>query len=413
MTSPQASTMLREWTPEAGGGGGAGAARVRVLHLNAGNMYGGVESLLTTLASSRELCPGMEPHFAFCYEGRSSQEIQAAGAPLHLLGPARISRPWTVWRARRRLKELLRKERFDLVVCHMEWTMAIFGGVARAAGQKVSMWMHGFQAGGHWLERLARRSAPDLVIANSRFTASEVAVRYPHTPMSVIYCAVAPPADSENLRQGRTLAREELGVDESTIVILQAGRLEPWKGHSTTLDALSQLKTGRKWICWIAGGPQTAEQEEYLAQLRETANRLDIASRVRFLGQRGDVPRLMAAADVFCQPNEGPEPFGLVFIEALWAGLPVVSSRLGGAVEIVDESCGVLVKAGDAAGLAQSLDALIESASLRARLAQAGPERARALCDPASQMEKLRELIVSETRAAAENTVTADSGATA
>ena len=392
MTSPQAGSMLRERLPE----NAAGRAPVRVLHLNAGNMYGGVETFLTTLASSRELCPGMESHFAFCYQGRSSQEIQAAGAPLHLLGSARISRPWTVWRARRRLKELLRKESFDLVVCHMEWTLAIFGGVVRAAGHKVTLWMHGFQAGGHWLERLAHRNNPDLAIANSRFTASEVRLRYPNTPVSVIYCAVAPPADLENLRQGRTSTRQELGVDESTIVILQAGRLEPWKGHATTLHALSQLKTGRKWICWIAGGAQTPEQEKYFADLEETANRLGVVGRVRFLGQRGDVARLMAAADIFCQPNEGPEPFGLVFIEALWAGLPIISSALGGALEIVDESCGVLVEPADPASLAHSLDSLIDSAALRARLGQAGPGRARVLCDPASQMEKLRELIVAE-----------------
>ena len=87
-----------------------------------------------------------------------------------------------------------------------------------------------------------------------------------------------------------------------------------------------------------------------------------------------------------------------MFIEALWAGLPVVTSALGGALEIVDESCGVLVNARDAGGLSASLDALIESPVLRARLGQAGIERARRLCDPASQMGKLQELIRAEMR---------------
>ena len=58
---------------------------LRVLHVNAGNLYGGVETLLTTLANSRDLCPDMEPHFAFCYEGRSRREIDASGDALHLL----------------------------------------------------------------------------------------------------------------------------------------------------------------------------------------------------------------------------------------------------------------------------------------------------------------------------------------
>ena len=75
------------------------------------------------------------------------------------------------------------------------------------------------------------------------------------------------------------------------------------------------------------------------AELKAIADRGGVADRVRFLGQRSDVPRLMAAADVFCQPNAGPEPFGVVFVEALYAGLPVVTSAFGGAVEVVERPC--------------------------------------------------------------------------
>ena len=95
------------------------------------------------------------------------------------------------------------------------------------------------------------------------------------------------------------------------------------------------------WVCWTAGGAQRPAEAAYLAELRQTAARLGIAERVRFLGQRTDVPHLLAAADVHCQPNTGPEPFGLAFVEALAAGRPVVTTALGGALEIVDETCGV------------------------------------------------------------------------
>ena len=59
----------------------------------------------------------------------------------------------------------------------------------------------------------------------------------------------------------------------------------------------------------------------------------------------------MHAADIHCQPNTAPEPFGLVFVEALYAGLPVVTTALGGALEILTDACGVLVPAGDAPAL--------------------------------------------------------------
>jgi glycosyltransferase involved in cell wall biosynthesis len=371
------------------------AGRIRVLHLNAGNLYGGVETLLTTLAKLRHLCPDMEPHFATCYEGRSSRELAAAGVPVYFLGRARISRPWTVWRARRHLSELLKKERFDLVVCHMAWSLVLFLAPARASGLKVALWEHGFQNRKNWLERIARRMQPDAAIANSHFTAAIVRNHFPNTPLRVIYCPVAlmeaPEAD-----RWRAGIRQEQAVDDDTTVILQVSRMEGWKGHVLHLHALARLRAAGKWVCWIAGGPQRPHEEQYLLQLQQTANQLGIADRVRFLGQRSDVPKLMAAADIFCQPNREPEPFGIVFIEALWAGRPVVTTAMGGAMEIIDESCGFLTKPEDPDSLAQALRRLIESPELRSKLGRAGPARSWLLCDPASRMKELTELSQAE-----------------
>jgi glycosyltransferase involved in cell wall biosynthesis len=291
------------------------------------------------------------------------------------------------------LRQVLQKERFDLVICHMSWSLALFGGVARALRQRVALWAHGFQSGEHWLERIARRTTPDLVIANSRFTAANLRDHYPKIPIQVIYCPMAL-AEGDCCRQA---VRQEQGVDDDTAVILQVSRLEPLKGQLVHLRALAQLKMATKWVCWIAGGPQTSQEEKYFRELQETARQLGIAERVRFLGERADVPKLLAAADIYCQPNQAPEGFGLVFVEALWAGRPVISSAIGGALEIVDDSCGLLVAPGDTDGLAGSLRLLIESPEARQRLGEAGVARARGLCDPTTQMEKLRE--VSEERA--------------
>lgn len=370
------------------------AGRLRVLHLNAGNLYGGVETLLTTLAEQRNLCPGMEPHFAVCYEGRCSQELRVAGVPVDLLGNVRISRPWTVWRARRRLRQLLEKKHFDLVLCHMAWPLVVFGGTARAAGIKVALWEHGFESSTSWLERAARRLRPDLTIANSDFTAGIAHHHFPDAPVRVMFyplaLAEAPAAEKE---QWRAALRDQQGVDADTTVILQVSRMEPWKGHVLHLQALSRLKTAEKWVCWITGGPQKAKEEQYFGELRQLASQLGIADRVRFLGQRSDVPKLLAAADVFCQPNQGPEPFGIVFIEALWAGRPVVSTAMGGAQEIVDQTCGLLAQPADPDSLAQALRRLIESRELRQRLGTAGPSRARQLCDPAERMKDLKAML--------------------
>jgi glycosyltransferase involved in cell wall biosynthesis len=127
----------------------------------------------------------------------------------------------------------------------------------------------------------------------------------------------------------------------------------------------------------------------YFNQLHQDVARLQIADRVRFTGQRRDVAQLLEAADIYCQPNIEPESFGITFIEALHAELPVVTTAIGGALEIVDGSCGILVEPDDPAALAAALGRLIEDRELRARLGAAGPARAAALCEPRAQMQAL------------------------
>jgi len=372
--------------------GGADAKPIRVLHVNSGNQYGGVETLLVTLAGLRHLCAAMEPSFALCHEGRLSQELAATGVSVTVLGEVRISRPWTVWRGRRRLRDLLHREPCDLVICHLPWSLVVFGKAVRTAGKKLLFWAHGFHTGRTWLERFARLTVPDVAIVNSRFTACGLSNLFRNVPARLLYLPVAL-VDAPESDQWRATVRAEHGVDERTVVIIQVGRMEEGKGHLFHLRALSMLSTAEPWVCWIAGGAQKPEEQRYLHQLQKTAMQLGIADRVRFLGQRSDVPRLLAGADIFCQPNQNPEGFGITFIEALWAGRPVVTTAIGGAVEIVDSSCGLLVEPCNPAQLAASLQRLIDFRELRASLGPAGRIRALQLCSPAKQMNCLNQLV--------------------
>jgi glycosyltransferase involved in cell wall biosynthesis len=360
--------------------------------VNGGNLYGGVESILVTLAKLRALCPELEPSFALCFEGQLSRELEGTGVPVYLLGNVRISRPWTVWRARRRLREVLNRERFDVVICHMPWSMAIFGPEANSSVGRLAFWAHAFHGRNGWLERLAQRATPDIAIATSRFAESGLANIFPGVVSGVVH----PPVEDRlaaGVQQSRSAIRRELGAAEDTAVVIQVSRLEAWKGHLPHLQALAQLRELEGWMCWFVGGAQRPEEEQYFSQLRNAAEKLGIAERVKFLGQRSDVPNLLAAADIFCQPNLEPEPFGIVFVEALLAGKPVVTTRMGGALEILDESCGVLAEPGDVKSLATALRRLIESPELRARLRSSCAARGSELSDPASQMNRLLELL--------------------
>jgi glycosyltransferase involved in cell wall biosynthesis len=361
---------------------------VRVLHVYSGNLHGGVEAMLATLARHRGAAPGVEPHYAACFAGRSSEEIAATGVPVHVLGAIRARNPLSILRARRRLADLIRRERFDVVVCHLSWAQAIFGPAVRAAGAPLVMWMHdppGERL--HWTDRWARRTRPDFVVCNSRYTAERLGRLYPGVPSATIYCPVAPASPHSPLERQET--RAELGVAEGSTVILQVGRWGRHKGHLLHVEALGRLAGRRDWACWQVGGVQRHEESVYLAEVWARGERLGISDRVKFLGRREDLDRLLAAADVYCQPNVGPEPFGIACVEALYAGLPVVSTPLGGPAEILTEACGVLVPPGDPAALAGALEALIDDPDRRARLGANGPARARELCDPDAVLARL------------------------
>jgi glycosyltransferase involved in cell wall biosynthesis len=367
---------------------------MRLLHVYSGNLYGGIEAILVALARHRAACPELESEVALCFEGRLGRELTASGILVHQLGEVRVSRPQTVGRARRRLGALLTSRRFDRVICHAAWAQAIFGPVVHRREVPLVFWVHDVLTGHSWTERWAKRTPPELAICNSRFTAASVASLYREVPRAVVYAPVATIANRLSPAE-RHAVRAELGTPADAVVIVHASRLEPWKGHAELLGALGQLRDRPSWVCWQLGGPQRPREASYLDSLRDLARRLGITDRVRFAGERTDLPRLLRAADIHCQPNTSPEPFGIVFIEALGAGLPVVTTAIGGALEIVDDSCGRLLPSGDPAAIAATLGQLIDNPVLREQLGSAAPGRAQRLCDPVSGMRHLFEILAS------------------
>jgi D-inositol-3-phosphate glycosyltransferase len=162
--------------------------------------------------------------------------------------------------------------------------------------------------------------------------------------------------------------------------IVWVGRLVERKGVGTIIESLAAV---REVELVAAGGPDRRDlcsDGEY-RRLAALATRLGVADRVRFVGRvgRADAPELLRSADIaICVPWY--EPFGIVPLEAMACGLPVIGSAVGGLLDtIVDGRTGLHVPARDPARLARAIDRLAADAGLRARLGAAGAERARAL----------------------------------
>ncbi len=369
---------------------------MKVLHVYAGNLFGGIETLLVTLARAQQLYPELESQFALCFEGRLSQELAATGAKVHQLGAVKLSNPWQAVRARAQLKRLMRQEGFDAVICHACWPQAIFGSTVKQLGLPLIFWCHDVPTGKNAIERLAKFTRPDLIIANSRYTQQHLPCLYPNVPDRVIYCPVTP-IERTNPQQIRQQVRRQLGTAVETTAIVQVSRLERWKGHSLAIAALAQIHDLPNWEYWIVGGIQRDREREYAEELQQQIQQLGLEQRVRFLGERQDVPDLLVAADIFCQPNLSAEPFGIAFIEALYAGLPVVTVAIGGGAEIVTPECGYAIEPGNIDEIASALWDLVGQPTKRQQFRTAAIARATELCEPQQQIDLLCQIIKERT----------------
>lgn len=180
-------------------------------------------------------------------------------------------------------------------------------------------------------------------------------------------------APARTAGKSRVAAREELGIPKGGLLLLTVGRLTVQKGHTVLLDAIAQIsaRAPQTYFAFAGDGPRRAPLEAQAA-------RLGITERVRFLGVRSDVAALLFASDVFVQPSLW-EGLSLALLEALFAGLPVVATRVEGVVDVVEDGVSaLLVPPNDASALAVALARVFEDATLRARLAAAGQTRSEA-----------------------------------
>ena len=171
----------------------------------------------------------------------------------------------------------------------------------------------------------------------------------------------------------REAVRKQIGVPLDRPLLLTVGRLAVQKGHTVLLDAIAQIAPAcpQARFAFAGDGPLRS-------RLEAQAERLGIADRVLFLGLREEVASLLSAADIFVQPSLW-EGLSLALLEALFAGLPVVATRVEGVVDVVeDEKSALLVAPGEAGPLAAALSRVIDDRALRKRIAHAGQQRAEA-----------------------------------
>ncbi len=214
----------------------------------------------------------------------------------------------------------------------------------------------------------------DRVVAPSEHVRQALREAYPAlaTPIERIWSVVpqvvagsGPPGESA------------VDVDATGIApgaVLAIGRLVPEKGFDVFLRALAQACRHRPELRAVIAG-----DGPHAARLRDLADELGLGARVCFTGwvDPGAVPALIRSASAVVVPSRWQEPFGLVALQAMQAGIPVIAARSGGLTEIVDDGeTGLLVPPDDHMALASALVGLLADPSRRAHMGRAGARRA-------------------------------------
>ena len=270
----------------------------------------------------------------------------------------------------------MRAGRFDVLHAHLVRSTILAGIAGRLSGTPVVATLHNTQRRSgvgpalQIAERWVLRNIVRRVIAVGWETARAHRELLGERAIDVIPNAVTEPRVLSARERAET--RRELGVPDGAPLLISVGRLVPQKALSDLLRAFAQLPDHP-----VAPQLRIAGRGRLEASLAREIEQLGLGGRARLLGLRSDVPRLLAASDLYVSSSHW-EGLPISILEAMAAGLPVVATQVGDAPRAIGVDSGVLVAPRDPAALARAIaDLLADPVRLRG-LGIAGRARVRA-----------------------------------
>lgn len=356
---------------------------VSVLHVILTLEPAGAQEVIRTLAEQFH-ADECRTYVCTFVDGAARKDLEELGVPVEVLGERRygIERPLRFVteqkRIRDRLAELVRRYRIDVVQTHLLQTLDFLAlSLLRVPPVKAVVWtIHnvdflpegrtcwtGLKRAAHrWLYRACAGRVSGVIAVSDRVQDELIAQL---GPMRGRITTIANGVNVARVsgRGNRPALLRELGLPEQAELILTVGRLTEQKGQRYLLEAMPSIVASRPLAHLLLVG-----EGELREELEAQAARSSVADRVRFLGERRDVPFLLGSIDLFVLPSLW-EGLSIVLLEAMAAAVPIVATQVSGTDQaLIPGESGLVVPGGDAGALAAASVSLLSD-----------PDRARAM----------------------------------
>lgn len=322
---------------------------------------GGAATVVRGLLAHRPA--DVEPACVLLADGAAREEIAALGVPTAVVHAGRAREVWRAPGVVRALRGAIRAHRADVVFAHVSKAHLSASPAAWLERRPYLWWQHATPRPGQAMERVARRLPAALVVCSSDHAAAAQRALGKGPPVVRVHPGLEPSAPRGAASGGTTVG--------------MLSRLQRLKRVELVLEAAPAVLAAvpeARFV--IAGGASAAFDTDYPAELAALAERLGVEHAVTFAGEVADPQEFVRGVDVLVHVA-AVESFGLVYVEAMLAQVPVVAPDRGGGTEAVRDGVeGLLVDVDDGAALAGAIVRLLRDPALRERLGAAGRRRA-------------------------------------
>lgn len=319
---------------------------------------GGVET--GTVDLSKELVKRGHKVIVVSNGGRMVKDLVSTEA-VHIKLPVHKKSLFTIIRMIKKLRNIIKEERIEIVHARSRVPAIIAFFAARHTSASFITTAHGYYST-HLLSRIMGWGRFVVVASNiiGRHMIEDFGV--PRERIRFIPRGV----DIEKFK----FHSVERPLHKAEYKIAVVGRITPIKGHTFFLQAIARVVRIFPKVKILIIGDAPEDRPEYVENLKSLIRKLNIEKFVEFLGSRHDIPKIMSGLDLLVLPSVGQEAFGRVIIEAGASGVPVVATRIGGAVDIIeDNKTGILVRPGDIIEMVESIVRLLKDRNLAKSLA--------------------------------------------